>query len=146
MLLNRRLQLSTDIFKYEWTNFVRGKPKLQKMKQKNRQSSKRNFENYLLYFTNFVMHASCTVPYQSIWFKGLPFPGWNSKYFRDPIEYRCMSLISQIAKLHSYILNSHLHTYLEDTNILSEEQNGFRKLHSCPDHIYSLCTVMRNQK
>ena len=35
--------------------------------------------------------------------------------------------------------------YLETNEILVEEQNGFRKLRSCLDHIYVLTTIIRNR-
>ncbi|CAG2240243.1 unnamed protein product [Mytilus edulis] len=70
----------------------------------------------------------------------------KGKDYRDPLGYRCISLISTIAKTYSNILNTRLLEYLEDNSLLSEEQNGFRKLRSCLDHIYSLCTILRNRK
>ena len=39
-----------------------------------------------------------------------------------------------------------LQKYLELNNILVEEQNGFRASRSCIDHIFSLCTILRNRK
>ena len=51
-----------------------------------------------------------------------------------------------VAKLYSYILNKRLQNYLEKNEILAEEQNGFRTGRSCIDHIYIMCTVLRNRK
>ena len=70
----------------------------------------------------------------------------KGKDYRDCLGYWCISLISTIAKPYRSILKSHLLEYLEENNLLSEEQNGFRKLRSCLDHIYSLCTILRNRK
>ena len=51
-----------------------------------------------------------------------------------------------ISKIYSKILNTRLQKYLEENNILSEEQNGFRASRSCIDHIFTLCTILRNRK
>ena len=44
------------------------------------------------------------------------------------------------------MLNSRLQKYLDENNILVNEQNGFRASRSCIDHIYALCTILRNRK
>ena len=64
----------------------------------------------------------------------------------DPLNYRSISLMSTVAKTFSQILNNRLMKYLENNKVLSEEQNGFRYLRSCLDHIFSLCTILRNRK
>ena len=43
-------------------------------------------------------------------------------------------------------MNKRLQNYLEKNEILAEEQNGFRTGRSCIDHIYIMCTVLRNRK
>ena len=63
-----------------------------------------------------------------------------------PLSHRGISLMSTICKIFSAILNDRLTAYLEMNNILVDEQNGFRKLRSCLDHIYVLTTVIRNRK
>ncbi|VDI51031.1 Hypothetical predicted protein [Mytilus galloprovincialis] len=70
----------------------------------------------------------------------------KGKDYRDPLSYRCISLMSTVAKVFSQILNGRLMKYLENNKLLSEEQNGFRRLRSCLDHIYSVCTILRNRK
>ncbi len=72
-----------------------------------------------------------------------PIPKLTKNDPRVPLNYRGVSLLSTVYKLFSNILNSRLSQYLEDENILEEEQNGFRKHKSCLDHIYTLCTVIR---
>ena len=52
----------------------------------------------------------------------------------------------RISKIYSKILNARLQKYLEENNILVEEQNGFRASRSCIDHIFSLCTILRYRK
>ena len=51
-----------------------------------------------------------------------------------------------VAKLYSKILNTRLQKFLESNKILVEEQNGFRASRSCIDHIFVLCTILRNRK
>ena len=65
---------------------------------------------------------------------------------RDPLQNRCITIMCCVAKLYSRILNVRLQKYLESNNILVEEQNGFRASRSCIDHIYVLCTILRNRK
>ena len=65
---------------------------------------------------------------------------------RDPLNNRCITIMCCISKIYSKILNTRLQKYLEENNILSEEQNGFRASRSCIDHIFTLCTILRNRK
>ena len=65
---------------------------------------------------------------------------------RDPLQNRCITIVCCIAKIYSNILNKRLHKYLESNKILVEEQNGFRVGRSCIDHIFVLCTIIRNRK
>ena len=51
-----------------------------------------------------------------------------------------------VAKIYSSILTRRLQSYLEKNNLLVEEQNGFRASRSCTDHIFVLCTILRNRK
>ena len=44
------------------------------------------------------------------------------------------------------LLNKRLQKYLEKNNILAEEQNGFRAARSCIDHVFVMCTILRNRK
>ena len=63
-----------------------------------------------------------------------------------PLHYRGISIISTVAKVFTNILNTRLTTFLEYNNLMSEEQNGFRKKRSCLDHIFVLCTIIRDRK
>ena len=65
---------------------------------------------------------------------------------RDPLQNRCITIMCCVAKLYSRILNVRLQKYLEVNNNLVDEQNGFRASRSCIDHIFVLCTVLRNRK
>jgi hypothetical protein len=63
---------------------------------------------------------------------------------RIPMNYRGISLQSCISKLYSSVLNRRITQYLTDNEILSDEQNGFRKNRSCEDHVFTLNSIVRN--
>ena len=54
--------------------------------------------------------------------------------------------MSTISKLLSSILNELIVGYLDTNRTLCKEQNGFRKMRACIDHIYVLTTIIRNRK
>ena len=70
----------------------------------------------------------------------------KDKDLRDPLQNRCITIMCCVAKVYSKILNKRIRTYLESNKILVDEQNGFRACRSCIDHIFVLCTVVRNRK
>ncbi|MES9880684.1 MAG: reverse transcriptase family protein [Sedimenticola sp.] len=82
-----------------------------------------------------------------MWYKTIIHPILKKdKDYRDPLGYRAISLMSTITKLLSYILNTRITNFLNVNGLLCDEQNGFRKLRSCLDHIYTLTTIIRNRK
>ncbi|MCG8049516.1 MAG: hypothetical protein JAY66_28225, partial [Candidatus Thiodiazotropha taylori] len=84
----------------------------------------------------------------SIWRKSVIFPIHKDSTTdkRLPMNYRGISLISCISKLYSSLINKRVSKYLEDNSILAEEQNGFRKTRSCEDHIFTLNSIIRNNR
>ena len=72
------------------------------------------------------------------WYKSdiKPIPK-KDKDQRDPLNNRCITIMCCVAKIYSSILNKRIVTYLENNNILVDEQNGFRAARSCIDHIFS---------
>ncbi len=62
------------------------------------------------------------------------------------LHYRGICLLSTIYKFYTSFLNSRLTYTAERNNIFHNEQNGFRKNHSCADHIFSLTSIIRNHK
>ena len=64
----------------------------------------------------------------------------------NPLSYIGISLMSTVAKIFSTILNNRITNHLDDNGLLCNEQNGFRKLRSCLDHIYTLTSIVRNRK
>ena len=70
----------------------------------------------------------------------------KGKDYRLPLSYRSISLMSTVAKLFNSILCKRITEYLDNNDLLCEEQNGFRRLRSCIDHIYTLYTILRKRK
>ena len=83
-----------------------------------------------------------------IWRKSIIFPIHKDSTTdkRLPMNYRGISLLSCISKLYSNLINRRLSKYLEDNDILAEEQNGFRRARSCEDHIFTPNSIIRNNK
>lgn len=65
---------------------------------------------------------------------------------RDPLGYRAIALMSIPCKIYADILNVRLSSWLEDNNILADEQNGFRKERGCIEHLYALTSIITNRK
>ena len=74
----------------------------------------------------------------SVWKKAMiaPIPKDSTKDKRIPLNYRGISLLSVVSKLYSAVINNRFLNYLEDENLLAEEQNGFRRKRSCEDHVH----------
>ncbi len=74
-----------------------------------------------------------------------PIPKSGDIDIRLPLNYRGTTLTFHMYKVYCIILNIRLSTFLEENQILVEEQNGFRKMRSCPDHIFTLITTIENR-
>ena len=83
----------------------------------------------------------------SVWYKAVIHPILKpGKSPLVPLNHRGISLISTVAKVLSTILNTRLSNFMESQGIYAEEQNGFRRMRSCLDHLHTLTTVIRNRK
>ncbi len=83
----------------------------------------------------------------SIWTQAIisPIPKCKSSDPRIPLNYRGLSILSCVYKIYTAILNSRILLYLEENDLLHDEQNGFRSRRSCADHIFSLCSIVKNK-
>ena len=82
-----------------------------------------------------------------MWYRGIIHPVLKrGKSPLFPLNYRGISLMSTICKVFSAILNNRLTLFAEVHDIYADEQNGFRKLRSCLDHLFVLNTILRNRK
>ena len=62
----------------------------------------------------------------------------NKGDINDINNYRGITLLSCIGKLFTSVINERLYKYLTHTNLLGNEQAGFRSKHSTLDHIFAL--------
>lgn len=84
---------------------------------------------------------SATVP--EAWLEGLIVPIYKNKGDRsDANNYTGITLLSCIGKTFTSVLNNRLEDYINEFNILSENQSGFRRHYSTNDHAFLLkCLV-----
>ena len=83
-----------------------------------------------------------------VWRKAIikPIPKGNSSNPREPTSYRGISVLCCVYKLFSAVINNRLTYYLEQNELLADEQNGFRKARACIDHMFVLSSIVRNRK
>ena len=73
------------------------------------------------------------------WSKGIISPIFKHKGDRsDHDNYRGITIPSCFGKLFTAVLNARLNIYLEDSNLMCEEQAGYPKNNSTIDHIFTL--------
>ena len=68
---------------------------------------------------------------------------------RTPENYRPITILSCLGKLFTSILNTRINSFLEDFELLNENQAGFRKGYSTTDHIFllhSLISILKQSK
>ena len=86
-----------------------------------------------------------TIP--SPWYQSIIHPILKKdKDCRVPSNYRAISLMSTVAKVSSDIVNTRIMYYMECKHLFAEEQNGFRRMRSCIDHLYVITSIIRNRK
>ena len=56
----------------------------------------------------------------------------------DPNNYRGISLLTEISKIFTSIINKRLKTWVETNEIIGEEQAGFREQHTTIDQLFCL--------
>lgn len=64
----------------------------------------------------------------------------------DPDNYRLITILSCLGKLFTALMSERLNTFVEESDILNENQAGFRKNHSTSDHIFTLHAIIETMK
>ena len=75
-----------------------------------------------------------------------PIPKSSTSDPRDTLSYRGIALASSVYKLYCSVINERLTKWAESKNIITDEQNGFRKKRSTTDHISSLTSIIYIRK
>ena len=81
--------------------------------------------------------------YPNSWNEGLIFSVHKSGKKENPNNYRGITLFNSLGKLFNTILYNRLTTKLQNANILSPAQAGFRKDHRTSDHIFTLYSLIK---
>ena len=77
------------------------------------------------------------------WAKGLIVQVYENKGDRsDPNNYRGITLISCVCKMFTSLISCRISKYVENFQILGNEQAGFRKKFSTVDHVFLLHTLI----
>ena len=84
------------------------------------------------------------------WLEGTIIPLYKNKGSSlDPGNYRPITILSCLGKLFTSVLDRRLTTYLDQYNIIHENQAGFRKHYSTSDHLFTLqalIEILRKKK
>ena len=75
-----------------------------------------------------------------------PIPESSTGDARNPLHYRGISLAPACYKLYCGVLNSRLEAWVDENNLLCDEQNGFRKSRSTLDHVSTLTSIIETRK
>ena len=63
-----------------------------------------------------------------------------------PTNYRPIFILSPFAKIFEQLIHEKLHTFFTKNNIISSQQNGFRKNHSTSLAVLDLLSVLQQNK
>lgn len=81
-----------------------------------------------------------------MWARGYIIPIHKKGNASDPNNYRGITISSNIGKLFNNVLNSRLTIYLNENNLISEQQIGFRKKCRTSDHMFILKCIMEQYR
>lgn len=84
----------------------------------------------------------------TIWKQGIiqPIPKSSTSDTKDPLSYRGITLTPVLYKMYCTILNKRLVSWDSQNNIISDNQNGFRKGRSTIDQISTLTNIIETRK
>ena len=81
--------------------------------------------------------------YPKDWSQAIVVPIFKKGDSNIPDNYRGISLINMACKCYTSILNKRLYSWLENEEVIVENQAGFRKGYSTTDQIFNLYTVVQ---
>jgi hypothetical protein len=83
-----------------------------------------------------------------MWNRGIitAIPKCSTSDQRDPLSYRGITLAPFAYKVFCDILNDSLVKWLDEREIIKDEQNGFMKGRSTVDHINTITSIIETRK
>ena len=102
-------------------------------------ASPENIKKLVLRLTN-TMYTKHVVPTDKV--LGVISPLHKEGPTEDPDNYRGICISSALTKLLSTMMNTRLCSFIEENQILNKEQIGFTKENRCPDHIFTMKSVV----
>ena len=108
---------------------------------------KASIETFLPIYNNLFNIVLNTGTFPSEWNIGIISPIYKNKGNKnDPMNYRPITLLSCLGKVFTSVLNNRLTIFLEENNIINENQTGFRKGYSTMDHVLTLNLLLDYMK
>jgi hypothetical protein len=83
--------------------------------------------------------------YPNSWTEAIIQPIHKKGDKNNPDNYRGISLLSISSKVYGHILNGRLNKWIENNEVIGENQAGFRKHYSTVDHIFTLFSLIQKQ-
>lgn len=80
--------------------------------------------------------------YPDAWCKGYITCMHKKGSYTDPNNYRAITITSALSKIFNSVLNERLENYLDENNLISPLQIGFKKGASTSDHILTMKTLI----
>lgn len=106
---------------------------------------KQSCEKILPFLVNFFNHLFDNGLFPDKWSLAILQPLHKKGDATIPDNYRGISLLDISSKLYSYVLNKRITDWIEENDIIGEEQAGFREDHSTSDHIFTLLAMVQKQ-
>ena len=98
--------------------------------------------NFNFSTADFISKQSNKYPYPKSWISGFTTSLHKSGSLYETSNYRGLTINSTLSKVFISILNSRLEKYVENHNILTNKQIGFRKGTRTSDHLFTLRTLI----
>ena len=102
--------------------------------------------NLIPLITQLFRTCFLTSCFPNLWHKANILPVPKSGNLTDPLKYRGIALQYNLLKAYTSILNKQLTYWLEDNEILVQEQLGFRSGHNCLEHALTVYLIAQNRK